>query len=283
MKKWIYIFIALVPSIAYADDVSSLFAAAQSACTETHQGLEKIKTLMGVSTGASAVGTVTSGTALVTGLAKAKTDKELAKMTAEDLYKYAEELEETMVKLNEERAELEKKSKTLGNVRTGMMAASTATSVTSAATSGATIKMFEDTLNNMHNCQTLSMQLGDQKTDDDNMLRKIKLVKMRCSDFDYDNITKIKKLATANTGVATAGAATGLFGTIASALANSERTRGDDTFAGMKKEKNLNTGANIAAGVTTATSLTSVVLSGSALSNLKRNAQNAADCVKAFQ
>ena len=132
-----------------------------------------LKTMAGINTAVTAVGTVAGGVALGTGIAKVGVDKEqqaleekVKKLIAEKSNIPIEKLEieneaefraaihgaayadesamsEDIKKINE----LEQKSKTLGNVRTGTLAASTVTNV--AGTAIAATNKVDDDLQNL--------------------------------------------------------------------------------------------------------------------------------------
>ena len=76
----------------------------------------------------------------------------------------------------------------------------------------------------------------------------------------------------------TVGAATGLAGTVTSAMANTDKTRKDNTESGKQKEKNLNTAANVLAGATTAASATATVFNATQISAIKKVAAVAEKC-----
>ena len=110
-----------------------------------------------------------------------------------------------------------------------------------------------------------------------------KLVKAReitsaCTGFDKDNIKTLKTTMTASAVVSGIGTATATTGTVTSALANSEKVRGDNSDKGKKKEKNLNLVSNIMAGVTAGTSGASTVLSATAISKAKKDSEMAEKC-----
>ncbi|MBD5405540.1 hypothetical protein HDR59_03265 [bacterium] len=263
----------------------------KNSCSGIKDDLKAIQVLAGVSTGASAVGTLTSGGALVTGIMKAKTDKklnELSNMSSLELYEYAKNLEE-------EKSKLEKKSKTLGNVRTGLMAGSIATSATSTITSGISTKKLDNLIDKMKDCDTAAKQIKSyisqiqSEIDDADDLKNYPLfekaenIVKSCSGFDTANIKEIKSVMTASTVVGGIGAATSIAGTITSAMANSKDVRNDDSEAGVKKEKGLNIASNVMAGISTGTSAGGIVLGAITLNKLAKNVDVAEKCEDALK
>ena len=215
------------------------------------------------------MGTLASGGALVTGVMKAKTDKKIDELQAEidkiklveeitqnlsnDQQKLLEELRKIMPELKADTSALEqqvaeetKKSKTLGNVRTGLMAGSIATSATSTITSGISIKKLDDLMDKMNDCDKATKQVKSDASiieseidDTDNLknyplFEKAQNIVISCSGFDTANIKEIKSVMTASTVVGGIGAATSVAGTITSAFANSKNVRNAE---GNKAEK----------------------------------------------
>ena len=264
---------------------------ARNYCFGIKDDLKAIQVLAGVSTGASAVGTLTSGGALVTGIMKAKTDKklnELSNMSSLELYEYAKNLEG-------EKSKLEKKSKTLGNIRTGLMAGSIATSTTSTITSGISMKKLDNLIDKMQACDNwigqvnfgisaVKSQIDDTDDLKDNQIfNKAQDIVKSCSGLDTSNIKEIKGVMTASTVVGGIGAATSIAGTITSAMANSKNVRDAEGDEAEKKEKNLNLASNIMAGISTGTSAGGIVLGAVTLSKLAKNVDIAEKCEDALK
>ena len=256
----------------------------KNSCSGIKDDLKAIQVLAGVSTGASAVGTLTSGGALVTGIMKAKTDKklnELSNMSSLELYEYAKNLEG-------EKSKLEKKSKTLGNIRTGLMAGSIATSATSTITSGISMKKLDDLMDKMRDCDkavtTLKSTINTVVEEEVNLtLTTYQDIVKSCSGLDTSNIKEIKGVMTASTVVGGIGAATSIAGTITSAMANSKNVRNAEGDEAEKKEKNLNLASNIMAGISTGTSAGGIVLGAVTLSKLAKNVDIAEKCEDALK
>ena len=74
------------------------------------------------------------------------------------------------------------------------------------------------------------------------------------------------------------GATTGLVGTVTSAMANTDKTRNDNTVAGKQKEKNLNTAANVMSGATTVASGAATAFNATQISAIKKVATVAEKC-----
>ena len=299
---------------------------AKSFCSGIKDDLKTIQVLAGVSTGASSLGTLASGGALTTGIIKNVKDKKIEENKQEnnDIKKLLEmsdvELERAILSgevsrvlsglpadatkedMNEKQTALQKEidkdtklSQTLGNVRTGLMAGSIATSATSTITSGISIKKLDDLMDKMRDCDTAAKQIKSSisqivsEIDDTDDLKNYPLfekaenIVKSCSGFDTANIKEIKSVMTASTVIGGIGAATSIAGTITSVMANSKNVRNDDSEAGVKKEKGLNVASNVMAGISTGTSAGGIVLGAVVLSKLAKNVENAEKCEDALK
>lgn len=180
----------------------------------------------------------------------------------------------------------DEKSKTLGNVRTGLMAAGTATNIASAVISG-TNKIEGDFAEHIGACMGAVRVLSnakmqamlDNSATDAEIAQANKIISV-CDKFNISDLEKINKQAGGATVSSSIGAATGLAGTIASGMANSDKVRNDSN---AQKEKNLNKASNVLAGVTTVASLTSTVFNATQIAAAKRVIETAELCEEAIK
>ncbi len=300
-------------NIAKADKTDALnnldakTQAVQNACGGIKSNLDTIFGLSVATTVSSGLGTLASGGALAVGIAKANVDKkeeDLLSMlkdykeepTTEKMDKILKKFKSLesdyfvnmtdSIKVNEEVSSLEKKSKTLGNVRTGLMAGATVTSAVSTGTSIGSVLNASKLAEKMSECNnalkdlTLAKSMAEAEEVEPTNASVVKAGEILsvCTGYDESNIQSLKKLATANTIVSGIGTATAGAGTITSAMANSNKTRSDRTEKGRKKEKNLNLASNILAGVTMGTSGTSTALSALQISKAKKDSEMAEKC-----
>ena len=258
----------------------------RSECSGIKKDLDTIFGFTTATTVASGLGTVAAGGALVTGIMKAKTDKELenlSKLSSVDLYNYALSLEN-----EEKKTKLEKKSKTLGNVRTGLMAGATVTSAVSTGTSiGATVnaeklaKKMSDCNQKLYELKIAKSELEALETNDKSAVEAGETATKilgACTGYNKNNINTVKNKMTASAIISGIGTATGATGTITSAMANSQKVREDDSVKGKKKEKNLNRDVEVGAGITTGTSLSTTVISATAIADAKKDSKMAEEC-----
>ena len=187
--------------------------------------------------------------------------------------------------LVKEKAKIDAESKTLGNVRTGMLAANTATSVAGAVISSKN-KANGSIKEAIDNCMSATDDLREsmmQARMDGQDTTAAKRIVDACSEYKSADLSKIDKLATGSTVTSSIGAVAGGIGTITSIAANTDSTRNDNSKDGKAKEKNLNTASNVLSGVATATSAASTVLNGVQIATIKKVISISEKCEKEIQ
>ena len=185
------------------------------------------------------------------------------------------------IDLVKEKEKIDSQSKTLGNVRTGMLAANTATNIAGAViasqnkTKGSIKEQIEQCLAATDDLKDSMMQARIENQD----TTQAKRILDACGEYRYSDLSKIDKLATGATVTSSIGAVTGGVGTITSAMANTDSTR----KGSASTEKNLNTASNVLSGVTTATSAVSTVLNGVQIATIKKVVSIANNCEQELQ
>lgn len=278
--------------------------ATYTACVGIDDELADLKTMAGINTAITSVGTAAGIGATVTGFVKQSKDNQAEEL--EKLIKELEELEKNAIyptdaeqqaflaefeqsydiaikDIDGAQAELDKltkQSKKLGNWRTGLMAGATATNVAGAIIAG-TNKVdgdlqtqIDNCISNVKNLQNSIMQARINGED----ISEAQSIASACGEYEYVDVSKINNRAKGAMISSTVGAATGLAGTVTSAMANTDKTRNDNTDAGKQKEKNLNTAANVLAIGTTAASATATVFNATQISAIKKVAAVAEKC-----
>lgn len=299
----------------------------KAACAGISDELSDLKKMAGINTAVTAVGTVAGGVALGTGIAKAGVDAEAEEIEAEllkeidklnklaaeqtdfDLIPDFEVPEDELSQVpatttstgtavaaqqslvDEKQAELDKltkKSKTLGNIRTGTMAGA-AVADTVGTVIAANNRVKGDLQSQINECIAATKELSNVRMQervngatDTAELNRAETIVRECGAWEYVDLSKINKRATGAAISAGTGAAMAIAGTITSASANSNSVRNDNTESGKKKEKNLNTASNVLAGGTTAASAVAVVFNATQISAIKRAVQTAENCEGAF-
>ena len=278
--------------------------ATYTACVGIDDELADLKKMAGINTAITAVGTATGIGATATGLVKASKDKQAAELekliaeiqergkdaqplTADEAKKAIEEFNKSydmaIKDANDAKTELDtlnKKSKKLGNWRTGLMAGSTATNVAGAIIAG-TNKVDGDLKTQIDNCissvETLRNSMMQARISGID-ISEAESIASACGEYEYVDVSKINNRARGAMISSAVGAATGLGGTIVSATANSNKIRDAQGDAAQQREKNLNTAANVLAIGTTAASATATVFNATQISAIKKVAAVAEKC-----
>ena len=288
---------------AYGAEALDLNTALQNtyrACVNIDDDLHDLKVLAGVNTAVTAVGTGLGVGAVATGFAKASTDKEIEELEKElerlsneydgpqptqaDRDAFLRECEEyeasntnnTAVEIDE----LTKKSKKLGNWRTGLLAGNTATNIAGAIISSKTIKN-QGLQEQIDTCVSATKALNDaiiaaRMNSED--IEEAKNIYEVCREYEYVDISPISNRGKGAMISSTIGAGLGGVGTITSAVVNSDKTRNDNTDEGRKKEKNLNTASNVLAVGATAASATATVFNATQIAAVKKIAKVSEKC-----
>ena len=312
---------AMVVCGANAADFSALDVSIQNvraACNGLSGQMNELKRMAGINTAVTGVGTLASGGATVAGVVKSNVDAQadeiqdwldrfknqptdtsgnskidMAAIDKEELMNMVAssgaiavggaDLSEIAAK-KDELDQKTQQSKTLGNVRTGLLATGTVTNIAGAViagknrTQGGLSEMINDCIDAVRALENAKMQMyvaGTVTADD--VARADKIIDA-CGGYktvDLSVVDNRAKGATISSGI---GAATGLAGTITSGVANSTQTRGGDEV----REKNLNTASNVLGGATTAASLTATIFNATQINAVKNLVQVADQCEAAL-
>lgn len=301
----ITLFFMIFPFMASANvlPLDDALRATYTACVGIDDELADLKTMAGINTAITSVGTATGVGATVTGLVKANKDKQV-EIKLEKLREIEQknpdlqstnaewnnfesglttELANAKIEVEKYQAEIEKlnkQSKKLGNWRTGLMAGATATNVAGAIIAG-TNKVDTDLKTQIDDCigsvKTLQNSIMQARINGEDV-SEAESIASACGEYEYVDVSKINNRGRGAMISSTVGAATGLAGTITSATANSNKIRDAQGDAAQQKEKNLNTTANVLAGATTVASATTTVFNATQISAIKKVAAVAEKC-----
>lgn len=290
------------------------------ACVDIDDNLHDLKVLAGVNTAVTSVGSALGVGALAVGLTKAELDKrieslyddmvsinysyqgdgtelstkqqsastlneEINKVTFEVPQK--KEYQEAVAAINQAKQDasasengMVKKSKKLGNWRTGLLAGNTATNIAGAVIASKTVNK-NDISTQINACVSAVQDLG-------NAILSAKLsgldvteasqIHDACSDYEFVDVDAITQRGRGAMVSSTIGAGLGGIGTATSISANSKKVRDDDTESGKQKEKNLNTASNVLSAGAAAASVTATVFNARQISAIKRVAQVSEKC-----
>ena len=310
MKKILSMFVILVtvPFVTNASDLTDAVANVRVACGGISNEMAHMKTMAGINTAVTGVGTVAGGVAFGTGLAKANVDSQIASLEQElaelerlqggkfDTLRISNDnvntintdIEMYAASIASKQAEIDKttkKSKTLGNVRTGTMAGAAATNIAGTVIAG-TNRVKGDLQSQINNCiaatkvlANVRMQARMDASASDTELNHAENIISKCSAWETVDLSKIDSRATGAMVSGAIGATTGIAGTITSASANSQSVRDGDA----DKEKKLNAASNVLAGTTTAASGVATIFNATQISAIKRAATVADDCEGALK
>ena len=304
----VFALMGIVSSAHAAVDLETALSNVRASCGGISEELNTMKTLAGIGTAVSAVGTVAGGAAVATGVMKSNTDTEIAewKKILSEIDESAELNGVKYEKITQEELDalfagasdkngavsgkvdaLEQKSKTLGNIRTGTLAATTATNIAGAAVGGVNMKKARGSLSEqvsecLASVKELSAAYGQariSRTASEEDLGRIETIVRVCDEWSTVDLSKIDNRATGAFASSVVGAATGAAGTITSALANSNGVRDGDPI----KEKNLNTASNVLAGGATVASGAATIFNATQISAIKRASTVADACEGALK
>ena len=293
-QKFFLIFLAF-GNVAYADEalLTNALRATYSACVGIDDGLYDLKKMAGINTAITGVGTGLGIGATTVGIIKSKRDQEIEDITAQldamgateiktetQLYDIlAELMDETETTAGHEMADAlraekkrkEEQSKKLGNWRTGLLAANTATNI-----AGVIIASENKAIANLKQARAQAQIDGIDTTEATKIIDA-------CDEFNTVDISKIDSRAKGSKIAGIIGATTGVTGTITSIAANSDTTRKDDTESGKQREKNLNTASNVLAGASTVASATATVFNATQIKAIKDVVNVATKCSEALK
>ena len=302
-------FLLCINSVANAAEVLTLddaLRATYTACVDIDDNLHDLKVLAGVNTAVTSVGTAAGIGATVTGFVKSSTDSKIAQLEQElqqyiidnnglpsilgdeDLDKFMidfeKHLKESANKQDKKQpktiTELQEQSKKLGNWRTGLLATNAATNVAGVAISASTIKK-DDFQGQIDACisatKALNTAIMQARINGENVTEAEDVYKA-CAEYEYVDISPIIKRGTGALISSSIGAATGLAGTVVSGVANTDKTRNDNSKDGVKKEKDLNTAANVLSVGATAASVSATVFNATQIAAIKKVATVSEKC-----
>ena len=284
-------------------DLNTALQNTYKACAGIDDDLHDMKVKAGINTAVTGVGTGVGIGAAATGFVKASTDKRIEQLEKElkeqlnqydgprltqaekeafllDFERYIDNASKDTKDKATELKTLTDKSKKLGNWRTGLMAANTATNIAGAAIAG-TNKVSADLKTQIDNCIQATKDLNNaimQAKMNGEDITEAQQIYTACRDYEYVDISPINKRATGAMVSSIVGAGVGLAGTVTSGVANTDKTRNDNSEAGKKKEKDLNTASNVLTVGATAASATATVFNATQIAAIKKVAKVSESC-----
>jgi len=317
MKRMFLSFLMIVILPAFADssddiisNAEQIFEATRITCSGISDEIAKVANISKANTAVTAVGTVAAGGALIAGIKKSQEDEEIERLvkaicdvggcSADGVEKMTNEqffmnVLQPMAEIAELQQRIEK-SKKLGNWRTGLMAGTIGTNLASAIMSGLNINQ-SDLVQHISACNEMIKSIPDMENElkragvnpnEYQVVKQLGSVRTWCNQIDVKDIEKIEKQMKGVMGTSIAGTAIGVVGVGTSAVANSDKYMDVDNKLNMnnkdkKKEKALNTTANVMAGANIATGAVETGLNISLITLTKKLMQSAERCEEILQ
>jgi hypothetical protein len=312
MFKKITIFtFCLMTSFSYAENeelinnAEELFNATQIVCSGISDEISKISNISKANTVVTAVGTVAAGGALVAGIKKSEEEEEIDALVAQicaaggcspegietmsDEY-FFNNVFEPMGRIAELQERL-KKSKDLGNWRTGLLAGTIGTNLASSIMSGLNSDQ-SDLIQHISACNEMVKKISNIEIEfrkagvgpmHSPLVKKINTIQTWCTQIDIKDVEKIEKRMKGVMGTSIAGTAIGIVGVGTSAAANSDKymtveNRLSLTEQEKQKKDALNTTANVMAGANIVTGGVETGLNISLITLTKKLIEQAKRC-----
>ncbi|MFQ6760467.1 MAG: hypothetical protein ACLRFM_03675 [Alphaproteobacteria bacterium] len=276
------IFVALfLPVAAHADGVAMLNSGLQKtymACVGIDDLLGDMKKIAGINTGVTGVGTVAGAGAVVVGT---KNHNELfgdlRKIEDDENFSASGASLEIEQQSNFKPNLKSKKSKNLGNWRTGLLAANTAANVAGAILATKNTSSDDELNTRIGNCisavndlQGIIIQVRADGVD----VTEANEIYNACSGYKYVDLSKIKKRARGAQVSSIAGGVVGGAGVVSSQIANNSVSN---------NAEKIDTAANVLAGGATALSGAATVFNATQISAIKKVADVAQNCEKVLK
>lgn len=308
MRIYLPMICSLCIGVANAStDLTAAIENTRAACDGISEELKDMKTMAGINTAVTATGTIAAGIGTGVGIAKSAVDDEIQELEKQleeirsdyetvpveqliienqaqlkqDIQNYINEAKQKQQELSE----AEKKSKTLGNIRTGTLATATATNIAGAVIAG-TNRVKGDLKSQIDECllsvktlSTVRIQARLSETATNAELEQAEKIINACNAWSTVDISSINNKSTGATVSSGIGAGLGLAGTITSIKANSDSVRKGEN----EKEKKLNNAANILAGGTTLASGVATIFNATQINAIKRASAAADECEGALR
>jgi hypothetical protein len=303
----VFVVCAIVLSpYAYAANAEfeTAIANTRANCDGIYDELRLLQTWAGVNVGVTGAGTLAGGGAVYAGFKKQRQDK-LAEQIAKQLENIETMSDEQFLhllgmmadynaetdrgKLQDELTKVEKKSKNLGNWRTGLMAGNTATNIAGAVIAQKNKNAGKDVIDIVRACmisveelKAVRMQARLDGASENDLVSAREIID-KCGKHDIRLLEKIPRRSDAAKWSAIVGIGTGASGTITSAIANADKTRNNNSDAGKNKEKNLNAASNVLAIASTAVSGTATGFNIATITAINKAMETANDCEYALR
>jgi len=278
MKRGLFLIIGCtIFSNAYASDLDVALQKTYMSCMGIEDMLSDMKTLAGINTAVTGVGTVAGGAALVVGIKKSQTLKELDDLRdMEENGDIIVDDDDDKIVISQQKGfkpnlKAQAKAKKLGNWRTGLLAVNTVTNVAGAVIASQNTEN-EDLKNKIQSCIKSVSELQPvilQAKMDGIDVTEAQDIYRACSEYKYIDLSDVYKRAKGATVSSVVGGGTGAAGAIVSHIANNSTG---------EKEQKLDTVSNVLAGGATVFTGAATVFNALQISAIKKVSEVSEQC-----
>jgi len=275
MSRFLLFFMVffIVHCNANALDLGTALRQTYMSCVGIDDMLGDMKTMAGINTAVTGVGTVAGAGAVIAGIKKQNALFEnLREIETSSENNFSGGDGFSVKRQVSFKPELKpQKRKILGNWRTGLLAVNTVTNVAGAIISTKNVNnvdlydKIKDCINSVDVLQDAMMQARAENID----IAEANDIYDACSEYKYVDLSVVKKRAKGAQIFSIVGGGVGAAGVVTSQIANS---------SGGDKEKNLDTVSNVLAGGATVASGLATVFNAMQISAIKRIADVAQKC-----
>lgn len=294
---------AMIPMSVMADTVANMVARLESVrtvCGGISDDISRVTGIAKANTAVNAVGAVAGGGALYAGIKKSSENQRIEELMAQ-INSAAGANGERVASMSDDQflddiitpmaeiAQIQEsvlKSMKLTNWRTGLMIGGAATHVASAIMAG-TNKNQSDLIQRITACNELVRDLSDARNQfqaagenpmDHAWWGQVDNILSWCGNINTKDIEKIERRMKTVMGTGIGGAVVDIAGAGVSGATNTAKVALDFSQDGLRKKQNMDTAANVMAGVGTAASLTGTGFNVSILSLGKKLINQAQRC-----
>jgi len=309
-------------------DVEAALFNVRVACDNISGELDDIKKKAGIGTAVSGVGVAAGTGAAITGFSKASKDKQIEQINIKKeqlkaqqkavearrdeianspggawpaqlmefrrtvVISYADKVASSLTLGDTNYEELERKSKKLGNIRTGLMAGTTVTNTVGAILAGGNKinldlqVMIDDCVDAVNELRDVRMRaLAAEDADITQNLSTMDSMISACGAYETVDVSAVNGKAKGAMVSSIVGAGLGLGGTVTSAVANTNAVRNshNDDGSDSKTAKGLNTASNVLAIGTAGASAVATVFNATQISAAKKIVEVAEKCEDALR
>lgn len=259
-------------------DLGSSLRKTYVSCAGISDMLTDMKKMAGINTAVTGVGTVAGGGALIAGIKKQNLINKLREMEESPEKEVRAYNDIRITQQPNFKPNLKSKKKELGNWRTGLLVANTATNVAGAIIASKNLNTDKDLETRVKECvdsvDSLQKSMIEAKFENVD-ITEAKFIYDVCSEWKYVDLSVVKKRTKSAQVLSIIGGGAGAAGVITSAVANNSDN--------VDNEKKLDNASNLLAGGATVLSGGATVFNAMQISAIKKIANVAEQCEGALE